>query len=236
MKLPKIDKPIFELLVPSQKKTVMCRPYVCKEEKILLIAQESGEEKDIVLALKQVLNNCIVDENFDIDSITTFDLEYMFLKLRAKSVNNIVAIKYRDQEDAEVYEFQVDLDQVEMLDLGKLKDTIMINETTGMQMKYPSITLINDTPTSASQAELIDYLVKACIKSIFDEENVYPVEEVSEKELQEFLDDLPVSVLNDLTDFFKNLPRMYYKLEYKDKEGKEKHIELRNLRDFFILG
>jgi len=182
MKLPKIDKPIFELLVPSQKKTVMCRPYVCKEEKILLIAQESGEEKDIVLALKQVLNNCIVDEKFDIDSITTFDLEYMFLKLRAKSVNNIVAIKYRDQEDAEVYEFQVDLDQVEMLDLGKLKDTIMINETTGMQMKYPSITLINDTPTSASQAELIDYLVKACIKSIFDEENVYPVEEVSEKE------------------------------------------------------
>jgi len=236
MKLPKIDKPIFELLVPSQKKMIMCRPYVCKEEKILLIAQESGEEKDIVLALKQVLNNCIIDEQFDIDSITTFDLEYMFLKLRSKSVSNIIAIKYRDQEDEDVYEFQVDLDQVEMLDISDLKDTIMINATTGMQMKYPSITLIDDAPTSASQAEMIDYLVKACIKNIFDEENVYPVEEVSEKELQEFLDDLPVSVLNDLTNFFKNLPRMYYKLEYTNKEGKEKYIELRNLRDFFILG
>jgi hypothetical protein len=236
MKLPKIDKPVFELLVPSQKKKVMCRPYVCKEEKILLIAQESGEEKDIVLALKQVLNNCIIDESFDIDSITTFDLEYMFLKLRAKSVNNIVSIKYRDQDDDEVYEFQVNLDSVEMLDVGKLKDKIMINETTGMQMKYPSITIIEDAPSATTQAELIDYLVKSCIKSIFDEENVYPVEDVSPEELQTFLDDLPVNVLNDLTDFFKNLPRMYHKLEYTNKNGDEKAIELRNLRDFFTLG
>jgi hypothetical protein len=236
MKLPKIDKPIFDLLVPSQKKTIRCRPYVCREEKILLIAQESGEEKDIVLALKQVLNNCIVDESFDIDTITTFDLEYMFLKLRAKSVNNVVSIKYRDNEDDEVYEFQVNLDAVEMLDLGMLKDTIMINETTGMQMQYPSITIIEDAPSATTQAELIDYLVKSCIKSIFDEDNVYPIEDVSEEELQTFLDDLPVSVLNDLTEFFKNLPRMYHKLEYTNKNGDEKTIELRNLRDFFTLG
>ena len=236
MKLPKIDKPVFTLLVPSQKTTVMCRPYVCKEEKILLIAQESGEEKDIVLALKQVLNNCIIDETFDIDSITTFDLEYMFLKLRAKSVNNIVSIKYRDQDDDEVYEFQVNLDTVEMLNTDEFNDTIMINETTGLQMKYPSITILDDAPSASSQAELIDYLVKSCIKSIFDEENVYPIEDISAEELQTFLDDLPVSVLNDLTTFFKNLPRMYHKLEYTNKAGEEKAIELRNLRDFFTLG
>jgi hypothetical protein len=235
MKLPKLDKPIFELLVPSQKKKIKCRPYVCKEEKILLIAQESGEERDIVLALKQVLNNCIVDD-FDIDSITTFDLEYMFLKLRAKSVNNVVTIKYRDQEDDEIHEFQVNLDAVEMLDLGSIKNTIMINETTGLKMKYPSITILENMPDEYTQSELIDYLVKSCIESIFDEENVYPVNEVSEEEFQQFLDDLPVTVLNELTDFFKNLPRMYHKLEYQNKEGEDRYIELRNLRDFFTLG
>ena len=236
MKLPKIDMPVFEMLVPSQKKKIKCRPYVCREEKILLIAQESGEEKDIVLALKQVLNNCILDEKFDIDTITTFDLEYMFLKLRAKSVNNVVTIKYRDQEDDEAHEFQVNLDAVEMLDLGLIKDTIMINETTGLKMKYPSITILEDMPDEYTQSELIDYLVKSCIESIFDEENVYPVNEVSEEEFQQFLDDLPVTVLNELTDFFKNLPRMYHKLEYQNKEGEDRYIELRNLRDFFTLG
>ena len=235
MKLPKLDQPLFELLVPSQKKKVKCRPYVCKEEKILLIAQESGEERDIVLALKQVLNNCIVDD-FDIDSITTFDLEYMFLKLRAKSVNNVVTIKYRDQEDDEIHEFQVNLDTVEMLDLGSIKNAIMINDTTGIKMKYPSVTILEGMPEEYTQTELIDYLVKSCIESIFDEENVYPIADVSEEEFQQFLDDLPVTVLNELTDFFKNLPRMYHKLEYQNKAGEDRYIELRNLRDFFTLG
>jgi hypothetical protein len=236
MKLPKIDMPVFEMLVPSQKKTIKCRPYVCREEKILLIAQESGEEKDIVLALKQVLNNCIIDESFDIDTITTFDLEYMFLKLRAKSVNNVVTIKYRDQEDDEAYEFQVNLDSVEMLDIGSINNTIMVNETTGIKMKYPSITILEDAPSVFNQAELIDYLVVSCIESIFDEENVYPIKDVSKEELQSFLDDLPVNSLNELTEFFKTLPRMYHKLEYKNKAGEDRYIELRNLRDFFTLG
>jgi uncharacterized lipoprotein YehR (DUF1307 family) len=160
----------------------------------------------------------------------------MFLKLRAKSVNNIVTIKYRDQEDDEIHEFQVNLDAVEMLDLGSIKNTIMINETTGLKMKYPSITILEDAPSVFNQAELIDYLVVSCIESIFDEDNVYPIKDVSEEELQNFLDDLPINSLNELTEFFKNLPRMYHKLEYKNKDGEDRYIELRNLRDFFTLG
>ena len=115
MALPKLDKPIFELEVPSQNRTVKARPFVVKEEKILLTAQQSGQEKDIVLGIKQVLTNCIQDASFDIDSLTTFDLEFMFLKLRSRSVNNIIDVSYRDNEDDKVYDFQIDLDTVEML-------------------------------------------------------------------------------------------------------------------------
>ena len=99
MALPKIDKPTFEMLLPSQKREVKFRPFVVKEEKILLVAQQSGLEKDMVRAIKQILTNCVLDEKFDPESLTTFDLEYMFLKLRAKSVNNIIDVSYRDVED-----------------------------------------------------------------------------------------------------------------------------------------
>ena len=92
MALPKIDKPLFDMKVPSQNRSVKVRPFVVKEEKILLTAQQSADEKEIALAIKQVLQNCIQDPSFDVDTLTTFDLEYMFLKLRARSVNNVIEV------------------------------------------------------------------------------------------------------------------------------------------------
>ena len=112
MALPKIDKPLFNLRIPSQNREVQSRPFVVKEEKILLTAQQSGQSKDIMMAIKQVLQNCIVEPDFDADDLTTFDVEYMFLKLRARSVNNVIEVSYRDNEDDKVYDFKIDLDEV----------------------------------------------------------------------------------------------------------------------------
>lgn len=236
MALPKIDKPVFTMTVPSQKKQVKFRPFVVREEKILLIAQQSGQEKDMVRAIKQILTNCVQEETFNIDDLTTFDLEYLFLKLRAKSVNNIIEVSYRDIEDDKVYDFNIDLDEVEMLEQGKVDNNIKINDTVGVIMRYPSINLVEEVPDDLPPAELVEYLVRSCIDVIYDEDAVYPAKDCSDDELTDFIESLDIETFIKIREFFDNLPRMYYKIEYKNSLGNERTIELTTLSDFFTWG
>ena len=106
MSLPKINYPLFDVVIPSTQQKAVFRPFLVKEEKILLIAQQSGNDTEIIRAIKQILVNCLQD-TIDVDSLAVFDLEYLFLKLRAKSVNNIVKLSYRDTEDDTIYDFKV---------------------------------------------------------------------------------------------------------------------------------
>lgn len=235
MTLPKIEKPLFELFVPSMKKTVKARPFVVREEKILLTAQQSGADKDIILAIKQVLNNCIIDE-FDVDDLATFDLEYMFLKLRARSVNNMIKVSYRDNEDNKVYDFEIDLDEVELKVEDDISNIINVTDTIGIKMKYPSVTILDNVPDTENAADVVEYLIKSCIDQIFDEENVYPVKDHTDQELNEFLDSLDIETFNKIRQFFDNLPQMYYKMEYTNENGSVRTIELTSLNDFFIWG
>jgi hypothetical protein len=234
--LPKIDKPIFEINVPSFKRTVKFRPFTVKEEKILLVAQQEGAEKAIILAIKQVINNCCQEDKFNVDTLATFDLEYLFLKLRARSINNVIEVSYRDNEDDKVYDFEIDLDEVEMLQNADVSNIIPINDTVGIKMKYPSVSIIDDAPTEGTAAEVVEYLIRKCIDSIYDEENVYPADEYDEKELLEWIDSLDVETFNKIRAFFDNLPQMNYKLEYTNSLGNQRTIELSTLSDFFILG
>lgn len=236
MALPKIDKPIFDVKVPSQNKMVKFRPFVVKEEKILLMAQQAGTEKDIILAIKQVLQNCCQDETFDVDSLATFDLEYMFLKLRARSVNNIVEVSYRDLEDEKTYDFKIDLEEVEMLQPGKVSNKIAITDEIGVVMKYPSVTILDGMPDDLDTAELVEYLVTKCIDTIYDAENVYPISEHTDEEVKEFIEQLDIETFNKIKEFFDNLPQMYYKIEYKNSLGNDRSVELTTLSDFFTWG
>lgn len=236
MALPKIDKPLFEMMVPSQNRNVMFRPFVVREEKILLTAQQSGAEKDIILAIKQVLQNCVQDSGFDVDKLATFDLEYMFLKLRARSVNNIIEVSYRDLEDDKVYDFEIDLDKVEMLQNKNSSNKIAVTDTIGIVMKYPSVTILDNIPENISAAELVEYLIRSCIDQIYDEDNVYPVSEHTEQELTEFIESLDIDTFNKIREFFDDLPQMYYKIEYQNSLGNTREIELTTLSDFFTWG
>lgn len=235
MTLPKLDKPLFELDVPSQNKVLKFRPFTVKEEKILLVAQQDGNEKAIILAIKQVINNCCQDETFDVDKLATFDLEYLFLKLRARSINNVIEVSYRDNEDNKVYDFEIDLDAVEMIK-PEQTNIISITDTIGIKMKYPSVNIIDDAPVEATAGEVVEYLIRKCIDCIYDEENVYPADEYDEKELVEWIDGLDVETFNKIRTFFDNLPQMYYKIEYTNSLGNARAIELSSLSDFFILG
>jgi hypothetical protein len=114
MALPKLMHPTFELTVPSTKKTCKFRPFLVKEEKLLLMAKQSGEQIDIVNVLKQVINNCDVESVVDVSQLSSFDIEYLFLKLRAKSINNMIELSYTDYEDDQNYKFTVNVDDVEI--------------------------------------------------------------------------------------------------------------------------
>ena len=234
--LPKIDKPLFEMTVPSQGKKVTFRPFLVKEEKILLIAQQGGEEKDIIRALKQILQNCIQDTDFNAEDLTTFDLEYMFMKLRAKSVSNIVKLQYQDNEDEKVYDFEIDLDTIEVQFDPKHTNKIQITDDIGMIMKYPSVNIVNDSPESGDPIEVMDHLISSCVDKIFDSENIYDVKDYTKEEINAFLDDLTIESYDRIREFFDTLPKMYHELNYTNENGSERKIELSGLRDFFTWG
>ncbi len=224
------------MTIPSQDKVVKFRPFLVKEEKILLIAQQSDSDKDIILAIKQILNNCILDSDFDVDSLATFDLEYMFLKLRARSVNNVIEVSYRDMEDDKVYTFEIDLDEVEIQKNETQSNKIKINDEIGMIMKYPSVQTINNIPENVTGTDVVEYLVRSCIDKIYDEDNVYIIAEEPEEEVQVFIDNLDVETYDKIRQFFSDLPKMYHKIEYKNSIGNDRSIELTSLRDFFTWG
>jgi hypothetical protein len=237
MSLPKISQPIFDVVVPSSKKKIEFRPFLVKEEKILLIAQQGGNDSEIIRAVKQILNNCINTPGFNTDDLTTFDLEYLFLKLRARSVNNLVKLSYRDTEDEEVYDFELDLDKIEITYPEDTIDPVIeITDSVGMTMKYPSASITDKMGAFENEVELMTFFIVNCIDTIYDAEEVYVASEYSDKEITEFLDGLDVKTFDKIRKFFEAMPKLYHKFVYTNKLGSERVIELTNLRDFFMWG
>lgn len=230
-----ITKPTFEILQPSQNKTLIFRPYLVREEKILLVAQ-SGNDKDVIRAITQILSNCSVNDDLNIDTLTTFDLEYMFLKLRSKSVNNIISLEYRDLEDEKIYKFEIDLDELEMVEDEGHSKKIEIGENTGIIMKYPYISITENAPDVDDPVVLMDYLITNCIDSIYDNDSTYKVADYTPEEIHEFVDDLDINSYEKIKNFFDTMPKMYKLLEYTNEKGTTRKIELKNLTDFFTWG
>ena len=235
MPLPKIDQPLFNMIIPSTGKKIVFRPFLVKEEKILLIAQQSGNDSEIIRAIKQILNNCIQDD-IDLDSFAIFDLEYAFLKLRARSVNNVVKLSYRDTEDDEVYNFDLDLDAIEIEMPENINSKIEITEEVGMTMKYPSASITDNMTNFDNEVDLMTFFIINCIDTIYDEENVYMANDFSSEEISEFLDGLDVKSFEKIREFFESVPRLYHKIEYTNSVGSERSIELTSLKDFFMWG
>lgn len=235
MPLPKIDQPIFDMTIPSTGKKITFRPFLVKEEKILLIAQQSGNDTEIIRAIKQILNNCIQEE-LDINSLAIFDLEYMFLKLRSKSVNNVVKLSYRDNEDDEIYNFELDLDTIEIEMPESTNSQIAITDNVGMTMRYPDASITDRMKDFENEVDLMTFFIINCIDTIYDEDNVYVAAEFSEKEITEFLDGLDVKTFEKIREFFESIPRLYHKIEYKNSMGSDRTIELSSLKDFFMWG
>lgn len=234
MPLPKIDQPLFDVIVPSNGKKIMFRPFLVKEEKLLLISQQGGEDTEVIRAIKQILRLCVQDEDFNVDTLTTFDLEYLFLKLRAKSVNNVVKLSYRDNEDGEIYNFELDLDTIQIEIPKDVNATIEVAEGISMVMKYPSASITDKIQQFDNEVDLMTFFIINCIDTIMTPEEIFSATDYSDGELEEFLDQLPVTSFEKIREFFEKMPKLYHKIEYTNSQGNIRSIELNNLKDFFM--
>ncbi len=244
MPLPKVNQPITEIEVPSTKKHIKVRPMLGKEEKVLLIAKESADENDVLLAVKQVINNCILEQEFDIDKLSIFDLEFLFIKLRALSVNNIIKVSYIDNEDIAqgvkendaTYSFEIDLNKVKIKWPEKINKRIVVNEQINIQMKYPDATLYSNKEFLNTQGrQAVDMLIQNTIDKVFEGTVAYDFANNSPEDTQTFLDSLPISAIEKMREFLVNLPTVYHEINYKNKQDHERKVVLSTLNDFFTL-
>lgn len=237
MSLPKIEYPIFTIEQPSTKEKLKFRPMLVKEEKILLIAKASEEDADIMLAVKQIVNNCCLEKNFKVEEIPLFDLQYLFIQLRANSVSDILELKYIDNEDQKEYDFQINLKEIQVKFPEKNNLTIDINETTGFIMKYPESSLYNDKEfvKMTDENESFLRLVAKSIDKIYDKEKNYDAKDYKEYELVAFIENLDFQTLTKIRDFISSIPHIEHTLKYKNTKGTERIITLRTLNDFFMF-
>lgn len=237
MPLPKINTPMFDFIIPSSKKKIKIRPMLVKEEKLLLMAKESNENGDILNAIKQVVNNCIVDSDIDIDKFPIFDLEYLFIKIRSISVSNISKVSYRDNEDNKIYDFEIDLDKIQVIFPESVEKRIMLSDDTGIVLKYPDASLYSDDVfINNSETEVFEMMALNCIEKIFSGDEMHSPKDYTKEELIEFLENMDINSFNKFREFTGNLPRMEYIINYKNELGNDRKIVLSSLNDFFTLG
>lgn len=231
--LPKIEYPIHKIKIPSLKKEYPFRPFLVKEEKLLLMSKESENASDTLSAIKQIINNCCLDRKLDINKLAIFDLEYIFLKLRAISVNNVVKVTYKDNEDEKLYNFEINLDQIQIKYPDKIDNNIKITDNSGIVMRYPSAALYDDQEFLNLEKNYMFELIIRCIESIYYEDQIYLCKDYKKEELIDFLDSLDIKTFEKIQTFLVNVPKMEYVINYKNSMGNDREIILNSLNDFF---
>lgn len=233
MGLPKIDLPIFEGVLPSSGETFKYRQYTVKEEKILLVAQESKSSNAEILAMKQVVNNCLLDR--EIEDLAMFDLEYIHLVLRSKSVDNTMNFGITDPDTEEKVELKLDVENVKMNTTEGHSKEVRINDEYVLFLKYPSIDAFVKITELDSKDPLVNYFVMiSCLDKIASEDEVFYFKDYTEEQIEEFMNDLNSQVISSIQQFFETMPRLRHELKYKNKDGVEKTFVIEGMRTFFI--
>jgi hypothetical protein len=230
MALPVIDSPIFSIELPSTKNTLRFRPFTVKEEKLLLLASESEDVKTVSDTIKQVLNNCFIDE-VDINSLAVFDVEYVFIKLRAKSVNNIIELAFKDDHDKEV-KTEVDLEDIIVEFDEEHSNQIQLSDKVLLTMKYPSFSMFEAMSGDKGESDMSDILNET-IDKVVNGDEVLSLKDYSKEEIATFTDSFTSKNMRDIEKFFATLPKLKMDVEYKDSEGNSKVREVVGLQNFF---
>jgi hypothetical protein len=242
--LPKLDVPIYSINLISTNKPIRFRPFLVKEQKLFLMVSESNDPNEMIGVIRQVLKNCVLDE-IDIDSLPTFDLEYLFMNLRARSVEEIVELRYKcnnvtkdekgeDKQCNGLVEYKLNILEIEPTKNPEHKNKIQITENLGICFKYPTFEMIQKYEKLNENEVMIRILID-CIDYIYDAEQVYYAKDVPVKELEEFVDSLQQKDLEKFKQFFDTMPEIKKDVHFKcPKCSYEEDITIKGLQSFFV--
>ena len=236
MALPQINTPTYELAVPSTDKKLKYRPFLVKEEKILMMAMEAKEQSGIINAVKDIVKSCTF-EKFDISKAPIFDVEYIFLNIRAKSVGEVSTVNLRCLDDNKTFvPTEIDLTKVEVEMNKEHTNKVELTEEMGMIMTYPTLDSFTDYEgTTVNASNMID-IIASCIEQIYDKkgEDVYEAKDSTKQELIDFIEQLNSKQFADVQKFFDTMPKLTHKVTVKNPKTKvESEVVLSGLNDFF---
>ena len=238
MPLPKIATPTYELELPSTGETIQYRPFLVKEEKVLVIALESEDTKQITTAIKTVIKNCIKTKGIKVDTLPTFDIEYLFLNIRGKSVGEEIEVNIICPDD-EVTEVPVtiDIDSIQVQKNDEHTNKIQLDDDIMMVMKYPSLDQFIKNNFDFNEKNVMDQsfdLIASCIESICTEEDVWATADCTKKEVNEFLESMNSSQFKGVEKFFETMPKLSHTISVTNPNTKVKSdVVLEGLASFF---
>ena len=238
MPLPKIATPTYELELPSTEQTVRYRPFLVKEETLLGLALETEDTKQITNAIKSVLKSCVLTKGVKVETLPTFDIEYLFLNIRGKSVGEELEVKVicPDDEKTEV-PITIDLDEVKVQKSEGHNKQLKLDDNLMMEMKYPSLEQFiknNFDFNDANQMEQSFDLIGTCIDKIYSEDEVWATADCTKKEVKEFLESMNSSQFKDIEKFFETMPKLSHTIKVKNPKTKvESEVVLEGLASFF---
>ena len=238
MPLPKIATPTYELELPSTGKSVKYRPFLVKEEKVLVIALESEDNKQITNAIKAVLKSCILSKGIKVEDLPTFDIEYLFLNIRGKSVGEDLEVNIICPDDNETQvPVTINLDDIEVQRDDNHTNKIKVDDSIMMEMKYPSLDQFIKNNFDFKEGNQMDQsfdLIASCIDKIYTEDEVWSTADCTKKEVKEFLESMNSSQFKDIEKFFETMPKLQHTITVKNPKTKvESDVVLEGLASFF---
>lgn len=241
MPLPKIATPTYELTLPSNKKKINYRPFLVKEEKILILAMESGRSEDITRAVKEVLKECVLTRGIKIDTLPSFDIEYLFLNIRSKSVGESVDLLITCPDDGETQvECSVNIDEIEVKIPEDHSTEVKVDDSITVKMKYPSLQEFIDNNFNFNSTDSKDTInksfeiVASCIDMVYTKEETWAASDVTKKELLEWLETFDSTQFKGIEKFFDTMPKLTHVMTVTNPNtGKDNEIVLEGLSSFF---
>ena len=237
MPLPKIATPTYELVLPSTKKTIKYRPFLVKEEKLLVLALETEDQKQITSAVKSVIKNCIQTRGIKVEALPTFDIEFLFLNIRGKSVGEEVEVNIVAPDDGVTQiPVTIDIDDIKVSENPEHNKQIKLNDELMMEMRYPSLDqfIKNNFDINDSNFDQSFELIATCVDKIFNEEEVWSTDDVSKKEVLEFLEQMNSIQFKKIEKFFETMPKLSHTLKVTNPKTKvESEVVLEGLSSFF---
>jgi len=240
MPLPKINTPTYELVLPSTGKKIKYRPFLVREEKILIMAMESEDMNQITSAIIQIISDCILNKDIKVESLATFDMEYLFLNIRAKSVGETVEVNVTCPDDGETQvEMSINIDDIKVKKTRGHKNIIKLDSELSMKLAYPSLDQFIENNFEVNQTNTGDVaqslsMISSCIEAVYTQEESWEAKDCTQKELNEFVEQMNTKQFKQIEKFFTTMPKLSHSIAVKNpKTGVESEVVLEGLAAFF---